>query len=90
MLHEQCVGVERTSVRSPLQERTEARSTFVPLAAEAVATIITGRILEARSMARWPRNYWTTIFTYGAIFVAFPVLCYLAYCFVMGISPFTI
>lgn len=35
-------------------------------------------------MARWPRNAWTTIFTYGAIFVAFPVLCYLAWLWVRG------
>ena len=35
-------------------------------------------------MARWPRNYWTTVFTYSAIFVLFPVLCYLAWLFVRG------
>jgi len=33
-------------------------------------------------MARWPRHAWTTVFTYAAIFVLFPVLCYLAYRFV--------
>jgi hypothetical protein len=40
--------------------------------------------LGAVSMARWPRNYWTTIFTYAAIFIAFPLLCYLAYWWVRG------
>jgi hypothetical protein len=35
-------------------------------------------------MARWPRNVWTTIFTYAAIFVLFPLLCWLAYAFVQG------
>jgi hypothetical protein len=35
-----------------------------------------------RTMARWPKNHWTTMFTYGAIFVAFPVLCLLAYAWV--------
>jgi len=29
-------------------------------------------------MARWPRHVWTTIFTYGTIFVLFPALCWLA------------
>ena len=35
-------------------------------------------------MARWPRNTWTTIFTYGAIFVLFPLLSLLAYAWVTG------
>jgi hypothetical protein len=35
-------------------------------------------------MARWPRSVWTTIFTYGAIFVGFPLLCYLAWLWVRG------
>jgi hypothetical protein len=35
-------------------------------------------------MARWPRRAWTTIFTYGAVFVLFPILCWLAYLFVQG------
>lgn len=35
-------------------------------------------------MARWPRHYWTSIFTYGVIFVMFPVLCWLAYAWVQG------
>ena len=35
-------------------------------------------------MARWPRRVWTTIFTYGAVFVLFPVLCWLAYAYVQG------
>lgn len=35
-------------------------------------------------MARWPRHTWTTIFTYGSIFVLFPLLALLAYGFVNG------
>ncbi|ADB18574.1 hypothetical protein Psta_3920 [Pirellula staleyi DSM 6068] len=35
-------------------------------------------------MARWPRNTWTSIFTYGTIFLMFPILCYLAYAYVKG------
>ena len=35
-------------------------------------------------MARWPRHVWTTIFTYGTIFVLFPLLCLLAYLWVRG------
>jgi hypothetical protein len=35
-------------------------------------------------MSRWPRNTWTTIFTYGAIFALFPLLCLLAYAWVTG------
>lgn len=35
-------------------------------------------------MARWPRNVWTSIYTYGVIFIMFPVLCWLAYRFVRG------
>ena len=34
------------------------------------------------SMARWPRHVWTSLFTYGVVFVAFPVLCLLAYAWV--------
>lgn len=26
-------------------------------------------------MARWPRNFWTSLFTYLTIFVVFPILC---------------
>ncbi len=33
-------------------------------------------------MARWPRHVWTSLFTYGVIFVAFPMLCLLAYAWV--------
>ncbi len=33
-------------------------------------------------MARWPRNFWTSVITYGIIFVMFPVLCLLAYAWV--------
>jgi len=35
-------------------------------------------------MARWPRHFWTTLFTYGTMFVLFPVVCWLAYLFVQG------
>jgi hypothetical protein len=38
-------------------------------------------------MARWPRHVWTTIFTYGLIFVGFPLLCWLAYAWVHGWIP---
>jgi hypothetical protein len=36
------------------------------------------------AMARWPRHMWTTLFTYGTMFVLFPVLCWLAYAYVQG------
>jgi len=35
-------------------------------------------------MARWPQRRWTTLFTYVAIFVLFPLLSMLAYGFVRG------
>jgi hypothetical protein len=35
-------------------------------------------------MARWPRNARTTIFTYLAVFLLFPILCWLAYAWVQG------
>ena len=35
-------------------------------------------------MARWPRHVWTSIVTYGMIFVLFPVLCVLSYLWVSG------
>ncbi len=35
-------------------------------------------------MARWPQRTWTTIFTYAAIFIGFPLLCLLAYAYVQG------
>lgn len=35
-------------------------------------------------MARWPRHTWTTIYTYGIIFLAFPLICWLTYCWVRG------
>ena len=35
-------------------------------------------------MARWPKHIWTTLFTYGLIFVGFPLLCLLALAFVRG------
>jgi hypothetical protein len=33
-------------------------------------------------MARWPRNSKTTVATYAIVFLGFPLLCYLAWCFV--------
>jgi hypothetical protein len=39
-------------------------------------------------MARWPHSRWTTIFTYTAIFVLFPLLCLLAYVYVRGWDAF--
>jgi hypothetical protein len=35
-------------------------------------------------MARWPRTTWTSIYTYGTVFVLFPVLALLAYWWVRG------
>ena len=35
-------------------------------------------------MARWPRHVWTSFFTYGTVFIAFPALCLLAYAWVRG------
>lgn len=35
-------------------------------------------------MARWPRHVWTTLFTYLAVFLGFPLLCWLAYAWVRG------
>ena len=35
-------------------------------------------------MARWPRHVWTTLFTYLAVFLGFPLLCWLAYAWVQG------
>jgi hypothetical protein len=35
-------------------------------------------------MARWPRQAWTTLVTYGLVFVSFPLLCWLAWCWVRG------
>jgi hypothetical protein len=35
-------------------------------------------------MARWPRHVWTSLFTYGTVFVLFPLLCWLAYAWVHG------
>jgi hypothetical protein len=35
-------------------------------------------------MARWPRHTWTTLFTYGLMFLGFPILCLLAYLWVNG------
>ncbi len=36
------------------------------------------------SMARWPKNAWTTIYTYGSVFVLFPLLAFLCYAWVRG------
>ena len=41
-----------------------------------------------RSMARWPRRTWTTLYTYGTIFIAFPLLAYVALAWVRGWPPF--
>jgi hypothetical protein len=35
-------------------------------------------------MARWPRHYWTTVFTYITVFVMFPLLCLLCVAWVKG------
>lgn len=35
-------------------------------------------------MARWPEHAWTTIFTYGLIFIGFPLLCLLLWQWVRG------
>lgn len=39
-------------------------------------------------MARWPRRIWTTLYTYGTIFVVFPLAAYLAWAWVTGRAPF--
>ncbi len=35
-------------------------------------------------MARWPKNLWTTLFTYGLIFLGFPLLCFAMWSWVRG------
>ena len=35
-------------------------------------------------MGRWPRRWWTTLFTSVTMFVVFPILCALAYFWVRG------
>lgn len=45
------------------------------------ARVISG---AASSMARWPRQTWTTILTYAAVLLLFPILCWLAYWWVKG------
>lgn len=35
-------------------------------------------------MARWPRHTWTTLLTYGSVFILFPVLALLSYAYVQG------
>jgi hypothetical protein len=39
-------------------------------------------------MARWPRTFWTSLFTYAAVFFGFPLLCLLAYAWVRGLWIF--
>ena len=39
---------------------------------------------SGNTMARWPRHAWTTLFTYGIIFVGFPTLCVLFWMWVRG------
>jgi hypothetical protein len=39
-------------------------------------------------MARWPRHTWTSLYTYAAVFVLFPILGILAYTWVRGGWPF--
>jgi hypothetical protein len=33
-------------------------------------------------MARWPRQFWVSLFTYLVIFLLFPLLCLLCYAWV--------
>jgi len=35
-------------------------------------------------MARWPKHLWTTLFTYGVIFVGFPLIAFLLWAWVRG------
>ena len=35
-------------------------------------------------MAQWPDNKFTTWFTYGLVFVGFPILCWLAWLWMKG------
>jgi hypothetical protein len=35
-------------------------------------------------MARWPEHIWTTLFTYGVIFIGFPLLCFVTWMWVRG------
>ncbi len=35
-------------------------------------------------MARWPKHVWTTLFTYGVIFLGFPLLCFVLWAWVRG------
>jgi hypothetical protein len=35
-------------------------------------------------MARWPEHAWTTLFTYGVIFIGFPLLSLLLWSWVRG------
>jgi hypothetical protein len=39
---------------------------------------------DSSGMARWPRHFWTTLFTYGTIFLLFPLLGFLAYAWIRG------
>jgi hypothetical protein len=64
-------------VNHPLEEWS-----FGPILAESSSGIPVR--FPNSGMARWPRHFWTSIFTYGVIFVMFPVLCWLAYAWVQG------
>jgi hypothetical protein len=35
-------------------------------------------------MARWPKHLWTTLFTYGVIFIGFPLIAFLLWAWVRG------
>lgn len=39
------------------------------------------------TMARWPRQTWTTIYTYLLVLILFPLLCVAAYGWVRGWWP---
>ena len=39
---------------------------------------------RALPMARWPKHVWTTLFTYGVIFLGFPLLCFVLWAWVRG------
>ena len=40
--------------------------------------------LRQTFMARWPTHVWTTLFTYGVIFIGFPLFCLLFWVWVRG------
>jgi hypothetical protein len=57
---------------------------LVPAQAAHPAVPAPGKRRYTDPMARWPRHVWTSIFTYGTVFVLFPLLCLLAYGWVRG------